>query len=435
MLGLFSYLLLAAGGQITSTDQAMQTPQGAIFCSLSVEHPGGGDIDIYFLPLSQAPAGSGESDWDAAAIRWVRAGVGAKATGGALNCRSGDFAVKSAALYLDGQAARNLRTPPGFTRYHFVDAPSDWAVRGPRTQRQTHLRTATLSFLAPQNTREQSGYQSATIDLDYRFVACEGDIFLAYGLDLSSLRPGAGYMVRGRQTEAAAGRRPALRTVAFAGQAQRVGEAGVIISFPVADAFAGKARGYGCLDGQLQKVGSIAEVAGPTLGADPTPEQLSGFLDGDLTLAAADVTEPLRDVALEGLPDARVEPPAPPQSPPMQAAPAATTDAVGQADAAPQYPAPPDVVTTDADEAARTQALNAEAAARAAAQAEAQRQAVAEAEAAKRKYETDLRASDAAKAKFDRDQAAFQEAFAKSQADQARYDAEMAAWRKANHKD
>lgn len=182
-----------------------------------------------------------------------------------------------------------------------TEAYSGFQVQKP-TPPKLHM--ATLAFLEGSKTQDRSGYQSAYVKLRYGFVACDGGIYMAYGLEPSSLSTSRFYLVKGQRISAPRSKRPMLESVAFTGKVQTTPEAGIILSFTVGDRFAGKALGYGCYDGQIRKIGSIAQVAGPVLGPHPKPQQLRAFLDRELILADAVIAEPLRNGALENPPAA-----------------------------------------------------------------------------------------------------------------------------------
>lgn len=149
------------------------------------------------------------------------------------------------------------------------------------------------------------GYRSATIDLNYRFIACMGEVHVAYSLDRDSLNADGSYVLMDGATIPAgdAGPKPpssvgftaAVGTVLgseHVGKITRLGRIALI-----GDVSAGPALGYGCFSGQTQKIGRVSEL----VRGKHDSKDLDAILNNALELSEGYVTKPetLRDTSIE----------------------------------------------------------------------------------------------------------------------------------------
>lgn len=136
------------------------------------------------------------------------------------------------------------------------------------------IRTASISY-RPSNGR---GYQSADIDLQYRFLVCDGEVHFAYSLIGNSVSGSRNYEYEGNfyPIDIAP---PEQASVSIRTSFRR-GVGGPIIGHPLEDTVAAPALGFGCYTGQTHKVGILAELVRGRV----TPASTSALLN-DLMLA------------------------------------------------------------------------------------------------------------------------------------------------------
>ncbi|MBO9511679.1 cell envelope integrity protein TolA [Erythrobacter sp. A6_0] len=294
------------------------------------------------------------------------------------------------------------------------DRAQDWD--GPR-------RTANVSNLTPSAPKRRSaiarwpsagskgGYTQASIGVDYRFIACSGEIVMAYAIDPKSVKVGPSYTKSDFATVSTAGKpvpspsaitlRGTIRFDLASDPSNVVGRR--FASQKFYDEFAGDSLGDGCFTGQTRSIGRIADLVGPR----PAKGEVEAFLAGleFINLTAGD--GPLMNAAL----DSSVRDP--------DANRLAKERAEAQRLAAEK---------AEAEDLARrwaeTERKRAEIEARAAAERKAHADAVA-------KYERDLAAKKAADEKYARDVAAFEAETRRVKASRAEYERKMKEYREA----
>ncbi len=122
------------------------------------------------------------------------------------------------------------------------------------------LETIRVNYGSP----SPNGYIRAWIDLEYKFIACQGELHFAYSLKSDSTAYEGGYSFEGEEypIEGAA---PPQSTVTLS--------TGFIIAYKevgsrMTDTFAAPALGFGCFSGQTHKVGLLRElITGPVTPA------------------------------------------------------------------------------------------------------------------------------------------------------------------------
>jgi hypothetical protein len=119
--------------------------------------------------------------------------------------------------------------------------------------------TVTVPFAGASTS---DGYVTASMSVTYAFIACQGEIDIAYSLNEGSAITGASYRLDGK-TYTASGAPPQPSTIHFAGTVHR----GPATVGAFADGLAGKSLGMGCFSGQIQKVANIADAVGPNASA------------------------------------------------------------------------------------------------------------------------------------------------------------------------
>jgi hypothetical protein len=130
------------------------------------------------------------------------------------------------------------------------------------------------------------GYAQGSIDVQYAFLACYGELHVALRLVPGSTRANGVYRMGGK-TYTAEGT-PQVSAARIQARAARAGE--FIGEFP---ALVGDAPGLGCFSGDLKQLGVLTKWLGP----QPKPEQVVNFLSSlSLTAQASDS---LRDTSLE----------------------------------------------------------------------------------------------------------------------------------------
>lgn len=114
-----------------------------------------------------------------------------------------------------------------------------------------------------------NGYSSATANVSYAFIACQGEVHIAYSLDNAPARVGSTYLFDGKSYPVTAAP-PTPVTIHFSGTVWR-GPAQVG-SF--SDGLAAQSLGMGCFSGQTQQVARIGDVVGP----NATSAQVTAYL-------------------------------------------------------------------------------------------------------------------------------------------------------------
>lgn len=152
-------------------------------------------------------------------------------------------------------------------------------------QSGSSTRTVIVPFAGPGTG---DGYESGTVGVTYAFIACQGEMHIAYSLNEGTATVAGRYRLGG-QTYPAAGAPPQPSSIRFAGTVYRGPQS--VGSF--ADGLTGKALGMGCFTGQTQKIANIADVVGPKA----TPAQITGYFNSlRITVEPANT---LRSAAVE----------------------------------------------------------------------------------------------------------------------------------------
>lgn len=153
-------------------------------------------------------------------------------------------------------------------------------------------RKATVSFREPQTVAGENGFGGVTFNVEYQFLACSGELHIAYSLVENSV--GIGRLVGGDDR---------LLTSDRSGRANYWHEGQVykvqalpetILNLPLrgsvwvrfqdrplgtfADDHAGKALGFGCFSGQTKKVADLKDLK-TDLVKEPTKEELAKLFD------------------------------------------------------------------------------------------------------------------------------------------------------------
>lgn len=130
------------------------------------------------------------------------------------------------------------------------------------------IRTVSVPFSGASATMD--GYTQASMQVSYAFIACHGEIHIAYSLQEGSLVTGNQYALGG-MVYPTIGPPPQPSSIEFAGTVYR----GPSIVGSFADGLTGRALGMGCFSGQIQKITNVRDVLGP--GA--TQGQIDAYLD------------------------------------------------------------------------------------------------------------------------------------------------------------
>jgi hypothetical protein len=176
----------------------------------------------------------------------------------------------------------------------------DWPVPVPvaeKKETQGDLKTVAVRYA--EAMQHQTGYAAAYINLKYGFIACMGEIHVAYSLDPNSVDAHNTYYANRSSVDASGTPVPKPPSIGFRAEVIEQGEhkIGASSIADVSDNFAGPALGYGCFTGQSKKVGDVAKL----VGAKATPQQIQNYLDRlYLDRAAVHPFEPLTNAALEG---------------------------------------------------------------------------------------------------------------------------------------
>jgi hypothetical protein len=168
-----------------------------------------------------------------------------------------------------------------------------------------NLRTITFRF-AKGNANEP-GYDFASVDVRYRFIACMGEVHVAYALDPKSVRTSDMYHSRNGLVPVGEAKPPeptTIEMVAYVYPNPGSRQLGPVVYKDlygkVADKFTAPALGYGCFTGQTQKIGKVAEI----VQGKPEPAKLDAILNDALVLGAVikgfpSLKTPLRNAALD----------------------------------------------------------------------------------------------------------------------------------------
>lgn len=192
----------------------------------------------------------------------------------------------------------------------FAWLPADWATTpvpgeddDEAKSEPAGLKILTLRYGS--GGKGRPGYAHAEIDLNYRFIACMGEVHVAYSLDPKSVRPDSRYMSRDDTMVDAAGTPPPeVSSVGFTATvganlgSPHVSElASSSRVWMIGEGNAGPALGYGCFSGQTEKLGTVADI----VRGKHDVKKVEAILNDALSLGNGLITDPstLTNAALE----------------------------------------------------------------------------------------------------------------------------------------
>lgn len=202
------------------------------------------------------------------------------------------------------------------TVVRFPGLPEGWSktpVPGEEVERKEEEKDPepgdlqTITYLYPKGTPSDPGYEFASIDVKYRFIACMGEVHAAYSLDPESVRTSDYYVSRNGSVpvgDVAPPKPTTIEMTAVAKPRLNSKHLGSIVLQDrygrVSDGFAAPALGYGCFTGQSQKVGMVAEI----VRGKHEPRALDAILNDALVLdyqfiGMAHLKNPLRNGSLD----------------------------------------------------------------------------------------------------------------------------------------
>lgn len=296
----------------------------------------------------------------------------------------------------------------------FPGLPADWSKRpvpgedGGKKPPTDPGDVRTITYNYAKGTPSDPGYDWATIGVNYRFIACAGEVHVAYSLDPKSVRASDHY--HSRNGLSPVGNVPTTEPISIEMVAvvlpnplsKQLGPVRLKDRYGrVADKLAAPALGYGCFTGQTQKIGNVADF----IIGKVEPQELDAVLNDALVLShqfigMRSLARPLRNAALDNVKTAR-------QVDDEQRAAAEKAELEERRK------------FVEA-ETARVRAREAKAAAEAKAYADAQA-----------KYQRDLAAKAAADAQYAADMARYNADTARAAADRRAYDKAMEEYRRA----
>lgn len=195
----------------------------------------------------------------------------------------------------------------------FPGLPADWSTRpvpGEDGEKKAavdpgDLRTITYAYA--KGTPTDPGYDYASISVNYRFLACMGEVHVAYSLDPKSVRASDNYHSRNGLVPVGAVPVPEPISIEMVAavlpnpQAREFGRVQLRDRYGrVEDKLAAPALGYGCFTGQTQKIGLVKDFI---IGKVP-PNELDAVLNDALVLThqfigMRSLKRPLRNAALD----------------------------------------------------------------------------------------------------------------------------------------
>ena len=202
----------------------------------------------------------------------------------------------------------------------FPGLPADWSKRpvpgedGDKKPAPTDagdVRTITYNYA--KGTPTDPGYDWATIGVNYRFIACAGEVHVAYSLDPKSVRASDQY--HSRNGLSPVGDVPTTEPISIEMVAvvlpnplsKQLGPVRLKDRYGrVADKLAAPALGYGCFTGQTQKIGLVSDF----IIGKAKPGELDALLNDALVLShqfigMRTLAQPLRNSALNDVKTAR----------------------------------------------------------------------------------------------------------------------------------
>ena len=310
--------------------------------------------------------------------------------------RSG-FTLQGSEIHFTNEVGRSrflrFSSPGEAARAHGAATRLAALCNGKDEAEEGELKTAIVHWRGAKYDFGERGYDQASVELKYKFIACFGEIHLAYSLVSDSVKVGANYAVGRRSDDLSVGRSmlvpssdaalPQPPSIGFRGKVSRNFQT---IAF-TGDAFAGPALGFGCFSGQLQKIGTVEQLVGPKA----SPAAVKEYLDS-LALIETVVApyEPLRNATLE------------------------------QGDA--------ERAKARIKEALQANQANFD-------RLKAETEASIEARrAAQRQYEAGVRQAEEARQKFEQDQAAYEKELARAREAEAAHRKQLEAWKNATKK-
>lgn len=155
----------------------------------------------------------------------------------------------------------------------------------------TSRKTATVFFRSPAD--DERGYSGTTFDIEYQFLACMGELHIAYSLVENSVKVGR---LAGGGNRVVKGVRADKASYWHEGKVYKVGALPQsVLSLPLkgivwlepdtthvigkfADDHAAKALGFGCFSGQTKKIADLKDLTTDS-GQKPTKEELAKHFD------------------------------------------------------------------------------------------------------------------------------------------------------------
>jgi hypothetical protein len=170
------------------------------------------------------------------------------------------------------------RTPASWITYHYLT----WAPKDSSPDAGTRKTKSVLFRSAHSNER---GYRGVTFDVEYEFIACSGELHIAYSIVENSVRKAPGniggygpvlYSLAGHTYPVS----PPPKTILNLPLKGRVFPLfnHVVTIGTFADDNAGKALGMGCFSGQTQKIADIKDLRDEN-GQQPSKEYLPKLLN------------------------------------------------------------------------------------------------------------------------------------------------------------
>ena len=186
-------------------------------------------------------------------------------------------------------AASVVRVPENFV--------TEWKRYDGGTTDESKLRTTFLRFAEP--GRNLNGYHTASVNIKYQFIACMGEVHLAYGIDPGSVEVHRAYAFNGDRVDSSAAPVPMISSTGMIVSVFQKGDGGERKIGTVMDPNAGRALGYGCFTGQTRKVGMVRDFIQGQLSRRAVNAYLNETLS--IGLGAVDPWRPLVNRDLESL--------------------------------------------------------------------------------------------------------------------------------------
>jgi hypothetical protein len=173
--------------------------------------------------------------------------------------------------------------------YHHVFEPTDFVPKEDVSSRSSR-KTATVFFDDPNTSLAEKGFAGVVFDVEYQFIACSGELHIAYSIVEDSV--GIGRLAGGGDRVVRNGGR-GRANYWLDGKVYKVDALPEkVINLPLkgsvwvghqdqplgrfADDHAGKALGFGCFSGQTKKIADLKDLKN---GEAPTKEELPKILE------------------------------------------------------------------------------------------------------------------------------------------------------------